>query len=272
LAGVNMNTVLYNVENNISTVVLNRPDKLNAINRDLLTELKSTLSKADEDPQSKVIVLKGAGRAFSAGFDISTPSALDADTEFFRDRTEREVGLCRLVLGLKKPTVCGVHGYVLGMGFGLMSACDIAIATDDAKIGTPEVRYGFTSTEWVLPATLGRNRAMEFFLTGDIVSGKKAAELGIVNRSVPSEQFERELSKLARKLSLVPRIALRMNKVAVNEFYHLNDVKHYFDYLLDNCAVIFSSDDFKKQDEMRRRLPLKEYLEKMNQPFKELEQ
>jgi len=244
---------------------------MNAINDDLMNELKGTLGKADGDPLSKVIVLKGAGKAFSSGFDISNPHPADADSEYFRDMTISELDMLRDVLELKKPIVCGVHGYALGMGFGLMTACDIVIATDDAKIGTPEVRYGYSATEWILPATLGRNGAMEFFLTGDIMSGKQAAELGIVNRSVPADMFERELMRMAKKLTLIPNIALRMNKAAINEFYRVNDVKHYFDYLRDNCSIIFASNEFKAQHEMKNRMGLKEYLEKMNRPFRELE-
>ena len=179
--------------------------------------------------------------------------------------------MLRDILELKKPIVCGVHGYAVGMGFGLMTACDIIIATDDVKIGTPEVRYGYSSTEWILPYTLGRNRAMEFFLTGDTMSGKEAAELGIVNRSVPAETFERELIKMARKLSLIPNIALLMNKAAINEFYRVNELKHYLDYLYDNCSIIFASKEFKTQHEMKSQMPLKEYFEKMNRPFRELE-
>lgn len=266
-----MPIVLYSVESNVSSVILNRPEKLNAINDELMDELKTALRKADEDPLSKVIVLRGAGRAFSSGFDISQPLPANADSEYFRDMTIRELEMLRSILELKKPIICGVHGYAVGMGFGLMTACDIIIATDDAKIGTPEVRYGYSGTEWILPITLGRNRAMEFFLTGDTVSGKEAAELGIVNRSVSADAFDRELTKIARKLSFIPNIALRMNKAAINEFYHVNDLKQYFDYLYDNCSIIFASNDFKTQHEMKSRMPLKEYFEKMNRPFRELE-
>jgi enoyl-CoA hydratase/carnithine racemase len=266
-----MPTVLYRVEDDISIVVLNRPEKLNAFNGELIDELEAALRQADEDPQSKVIVLRGAGRAFSSGADISGSAPPDAGVEYYRARTEKELGVYRIALELKKPSVCGVHGYALGLGFGLMAACDIIIATDNAKIGTPEVRYGDSSTQWVLPVTLGRNRAMELFLTGDTVSGKEAAELGIVNRSVPEERFETELFKTARKLALIPSFALLMNKAGINEFYHVNDLKHYMEFMYDYCAIIESSKENQDQDEMRKHMPLKDYLEKIHAPFRELE-
>lgn len=264
-------TVLYSVENNLSILVLNRPEKLNAINGELIDELRTAFRRADADPQSKVVVLRGAGRAFSSGADISGSNPQDASVEYYRARTEKEMGLYRDILELKKPIVCGVHGYALGLGFGLMTACDIIIATDDVKIGTPEVRYGDSSTQWVLPPTLGRNKALEFFLTGDTISGKEAAALNIVNRSVPQESFEKELFKTAKKLALVPSFALHMNKEAINEFYHLNDLKHYLEHVYDYCAVIESSRENKAEDEMRQRMPLKEYLERVHAPFRRLE-
>jgi len=263
-------TVLYDSRDNISFVTLNRPDRLNALNDLVLRELESTFQRAENDPLSKVVVLRGIGRAFCSGGDVSVPTPANTDENYWKTKTKEELKIFLQIVEMKKPVICGAQGYAIGMGFGLMMACDVIFVTEDAKLGTPEIRYGASSTEWVLPLSVGRNKAMEMFLTGDLISGKQAAELGIINKAVLPNKLDDELLRFARKLTLIPMVSLVMNKAAINRFY-LHQLHDYMTYIYDNVAKLNSSEEHLELDRLRTEMPIREYLNKIHAPFKEFE-
>jgi len=203
-----METISLERKDGVVKLILNRPDKLNAINPTMLQELGAILSNLIEDDSVKVLVVTGAGRAFCAGADVNeftklTPSsALKFSIENF-----------------PVPTVAAINGYALGGGLELALSCDIRIASSAAQLGLPEINLGifpgFGGTVR-LPRLIGKAKALELMYTGDRVSAEEAMRLGLVNRMVQSEKFEEEVTAFTSKLASKSPAILRLLKASVN--------------------------------------------------------
>ena len=192
----------YEAFGGIGRVTLNRPEKLNALSPQLQSELIECLTYADEDPDIRVITLRGAGRAFCAGYDITPPQS-DEDREITKARrsnirsdTQRLQKTARLmtsIFDLSKPVIAGIHGHVIAGGTDLALHCDIIIAADDANIGFPPVRSMGTPPTHMWTYMVGPQWAKWFMLTGETVSGKEASDMGLVWKSVPAEGLDLSL-------------------------------------------------------------------------------
>jgi 2-(1,2-epoxy-1,2-dihydrophenyl)acetyl-CoA isomerase len=193
-------------------IVLNRPDKLNSINRRMIEELRATLDQ-DAAAQSRAVLLRGEGRAFSAGRDLS-----EADPEH-EDATEvlrKEFApLLMRIYEFPAPTIAAVQGACMGAGLGLAFACDIVIAADDAQISSPFGRLGAvldSGGHFHFAHLLGRHLALELIYTGRRLSGREAAERGLVNRSVPPAELTDNARKIAQEIAAGPTEAYRISK------------------------------------------------------------
>ncbi|HYM16738.1 MAG TPA: crotonase/enoyl-CoA hydratase family protein [Dehalococcoidia bacterium] len=225
-------TILYETEGGKARITLNRPEKLNALSMKLQRELNAALWEADNDTAIHVIILRGAGRAFSAGYDLtplqSPARRADKDeayTSVYRgvasfeddawqlERQQRE----RLALwDVHKPVIAQIHGYCLAGGTDLALLCDIVVAADDAVIGFPPVRAMGSPVGHMWTYLVGPQWAKYFLLTGDSVSGREAAEIGLVWRSVPADALEAEVEALASKMEMIEVELLAPNKRIVN--------------------------------------------------------
>src|SRR3712207_6818349 len=210
-------TLLYDVSDAIATITLNRPGRLNTIVPPMPDELEAAVEGAVRDPQVKVIVLRGAGRAFCAGFDfgqslhewdaaLTTDGAWDPGKDFMLT-TAQATGPVPKFMSMwrsPKPVVAQVHGWCVGGGSDMALCADLVIAADDARIGTPYSRmWGcYLTGMWIY--RLGLTRAKEHALTGRPLSGAEAAEIGLVNRAVPFAQLEDEVRETAERLASVP--------------------------------------------------------------------
>jgi len=218
-----LETILYNVVDNVATITLNRPKVLNAVNRQLSEELGRALSMSGEDPSVRVVVLKGAGRAFSAGADLkerfSTPG--------MKPNPEGEIAHLRSVVPymkiweLNKPVIASVHGYCLAGACQMAGVCDITIASDDALFGEPEVKFANPILIPISAVLLGLKKAKEFLFLGELMSAFDAERLGLVNRVVPRDQLDIETAALAQKLAAIPTVAIQLNKRAINKVWEL---------------------------------------------------
>lgn len=213
----------YAISGPVATVTLNRPDTFNAISPSLETELHHALDAADADPDVRAIVLTGAGRAFSSGYDLAADpdtveGSLDpagrelsdyvADWQKGDGRTvERLMHLWRLT----KPVIAAVNGYAMGAGFWYQLAADITIAADDAVFAQPEVRHISNST-FLFAALVGWKEANRYALTGDHFDADEAYRIGMVNSVVPRGRLLEEATALAERIALVPEPSVRMNK------------------------------------------------------------
>ena len=219
---VHFQTILYEKRDRVAKITLNRPEVLNAISDEVIGELRRAFETADRDPEVRVVILAGAGRAFSAGYDIrprdTGRSALDPTGleigEYLklwwrRDNRSRNELMYMWSLGL--PIIASVHGYCLGGGFWYSLACDMTIASDDAVFGQPEVRH-ISDTAFLLAGLTNWKHAHRWSLTGDHMSVEEAYRIGLVNKVVPKDKLEEETWALASRIAKVPEASVRINK------------------------------------------------------------
>jgi len=212
-------TVLYEKREGVAWVTLNRPAVLNAINMEMRDALWDVAGAIRDDPDVRVAVFKGAGeRAFSAGADLSEFGTAPSFLESRRARRQRD--LWGLILSLEAPLIAAIHGYALGAGVELAMCCDLRIASDDARLGLPEVGLGYIPSAGgtqTLPRHVPPGIAMQMILTGDPIDAAAALRCGLVQRVVPRERVYGEAESLARALMSRAPLALRLAKRAVVE-------------------------------------------------------
>jgi enoyl-CoA hydratase/carnithine racemase len=193
-------------------ITLNRPEQLNALSTGLMTELTLELERQAARPEVRAIVLKGAGRAFSAGHDLK--EMMDRSLEDERDIFAVCNKLMATVQSVPVPVIAAPHGIATAAGCQLVAQCDLAIASDDCRFATSGVRYGlFCSTPGVAVArNISRKHALEMLLTGRFIDAKTAEEWGLINRAVPIAQLDAEVKALVDELAQLSPYALRIGK------------------------------------------------------------
>lgn len=217
-------TLLYEKAGRIARIVLNRPERLNAISLDMPDELERAVAEANADGDVRAIILKGAGRAFCAGFDLS-PGLLTGPPMGKWDPTEdylMTTTLARKFMSLwysRKPTIAQVHGWCVAGGTDMVLCSDIIIAAEDAQIGYAPARiWGSPLTAmWVY--RLGAEWAKRLLLTGDPVDGRTAERIGLIHKAVPADRLEEEVEGLAQRMGNIPVSQLASMKLLVNQAY-----------------------------------------------------
>ena len=203
----------------VRRITLNRPEKRNALSNELRTELFAALEAADQDDDVRVMLLRGAGPCFSAGYDLGSNVAEGQPfyTAGGMANWPRHVvdGFFR-IWDLAKPVIGQVHGYCLAGGTELATACDLVYVADTAKIGYPVVRTISPPDNQFYPWIVGLRRAMELMLTGDHMSGTEAAESGFANRAFPEAELESTVLGIAERVAKVPTDLQQINKRAVH--------------------------------------------------------
>lgn len=200
-------------------ITLNLPDTLNGVNDQMHEELSEVFTVAGKDPHSDVLLLTGAGRAFSAGGDVMHIRA-DADTP---EKWDHELRLAKRIifsiLDLEKPLVCRLNGHAIGLGATLALFCDVIFAADNAKIGDPHVAIGMVAGDGgavIWPQRIGFGLAKEFLMTGEMLTGKRAKDIGLVNHSLPLEELDAAVYAFCDKLLAGAQNAIRWTKVLIN--------------------------------------------------------
>lgn len=199
----------------VRILMLNRPEKLNAMSTALVEELSHRLAETRDDSSVRVVVIGGTGRSFCAGYDLDEPAPGDDDAVVSGLRHS----MTRLleVFDLPQPVIAMVQGHCLAGGCDLMMMCDLVVAADDAVFGQPEIRFGSAIVAHVLPWLIGARRAKELVLTGfDRVSAATALDFGLVNRVVAAERLHEETMALARQLAVVDPDVMSLTKRAIN--------------------------------------------------------
>lgn len=203
----------------IRRITLNRPDKRNPLSNALRAELFDALEKADADDNVAVIVLRGAGTSFSAGYDLKTNvhEGQPWHTAGGLGNWPRHVVEgCFRMWDLSKPLIAQVHGYCLAGGTELATGCDLVYVAEDAQIGYPPVRSMSPPDNQFYPWLVGMRRAMEMMLTGDSISGLEAVECGFANRAFPVDSLEQEVLAIAERVARIPPDIQQINKRAVH--------------------------------------------------------
>jgi len=209
------NTITLEIRNNVAFITLNRPDKRNALNDQLITELREAMVAAGADDQVRVIILRGAGKDFCAGADLAQlEKSAQASVLENLEGASRMADLFLTMRGLKKPVIAAVHGRALAGGAGLASACDMVIAARSAQFCYTEVRIGFVPAIVMSIArrNLGEKRAFEILATGKTFSAEEAAAIGFINRVCDDADIEVEGERYAAEVSQLSASALMLTK------------------------------------------------------------
>ena len=235
--------VLYESRGPAAWLTLNRPDKLNALSYELVRELRAAIRRVAEDDEVKVVVLTGAGRAFSAGFDISEEADSRVEgAEQWRRILADDVELTLELWSLPKPTIAAVRGWCLAGGCELAMACDLIVAADDARFGEPEILYGSGPVTLLMPFLLGQKKTNELLFTGDAVDAREAERIGLVNRVVPGDELEATVAELVRKIAPTPLPVLRLTKLALLRAYEAMGLRSAVLSNLDLSAILNAAD------------------------------
>ncbi len=246
--------ILYAIDGPVATITLNRPEKMNALSNNLRGELVHALREAEFEPSVSVIVVRGAGRSFSAGYDIGGGRPAGEHSKYVHPRTRLpDVGSTRpgptewaahvmetnwqAIWENYKPVIAQIHGYCLAGGTELATICDFRIVAEDAIIGYPPVRAMTTMDMMWAPWHLPMAKAREFAYMGDAMTGKEMEHWGWANRAVPVDSLEETTEWFARRLALVDREMLTYSKRAVNRAYEIMGIRTAFNTGADVQAL-----------------------------------
>ena len=212
----------------VRRITLNRPEKRNALNNALRSELFRALEAHDRDREVKCSILRGAGKCFSSGYDLGSDLAKDqpyytagGDGAWSRHVTQGWTG----IWDLAKPVIAQVHGYALAGGSELAAACDLVYVAEEAKIGYPVVRVISPPDMQFHPWLVGLRRSMELMLTGDSIDGSEAAAIGFANRAYPESELETRVVEIAERIAQVPSDLQQLNKRSVHRAMEIMGVR-----------------------------------------------
>jgi len=214
-------TILIEKRDKIGILTLNRPQKFNTFNTRLAEELNAALCQLDEDNEVRVVIIRGAGKVFSTGIDVSEFHG-KTTSEYHRWLTPMDQ-MNLTIASMGKPVIAMVHGYAVANGAGLVAAADFAIMAEDAKLGTTAINVGLLCTGPIIPMSygLGKKKTLEMLLSGDMIDAREAERLGLVNKVVPAEKLEEETFAFAQKLIDKSPVAIQMGK---NFYYQMIDM------------------------------------------------
>jgi len=239
-------TIATQEKDKVGTITLSREEHRNAISPAMTVELLDALSKYDDDPNILAMVLTGAGsKVFCAGADFGEAVSVTASFLERHEGQRRFAELFKVIKGLKKPLLGRINGHALGGGLGLACACDIVIAAEDCRFGTPEINVGLFP--YVIMATLLRSisapkRLLELMLTGERLDAREAQQLGLVNHVVPREQLDAKVDEITKKITSKSPAILRLGRRA---FYTMRDMEYEqaLEYLASVLAINTMAED-----------------------------
>lgn len=238
---------LYEKKDGIATIIINRPEVLNVLNKETYLEIQARLDDAEKDEKTKVIVLTGAGgKAFCAGLDLKAVKEISPVEMLYLAELGDKLTLAIEEIG--KPVIAAVNGYALGGGLELAMACDIRVASENVRLGQPEVNVGLipgNGGTQRLPRLVGKGIAKELIFTGKMIDAKTAEKLGLVNKVVPPEELNSAVEELAKELLGKPSFALKLAKELVNISTE-TDLKTGLSHEAQAIGVLASTDDFKE--------------------------
>jgi enoyl-CoA hydratase len=224
-------------------LILNRPAKLNALSGELVGALSAAIDAAAADPDVRVIVLEGAGRAFSSGYDLTEEAEGEPPGPVrWRELLAADVEVTLKILDCPKPVIAQVHGYALAGGLELAMACDLIVAAEGTKLGEPEIRYGSAPVTLLMPYLVGQKKTRELLLTGDLIDAVEAERIGLINRVVPAERLAAEVDALADGLARTPPEVMAPTKLMLNRAMDAAGFRLAVEAGLDLGAIINAAD------------------------------
>src|SRR3954470_12208488 len=236
--------VLYDSDDKVGIVTLNRPEKLNALSMDMRLAIRDVLECADADDATSVIVLRANGRSFCVGFDVGGGHVQPwrHDALKYHQRLSTSFHCLMTPWKLRKPVIASVQGHALGGGCELAMFCDLTIAADDALFGEPEVLFSQVGPAVLMPFIIGHKRARELIYFGDKIDARRAHEIGMINRIVPPAELAAATMKYARRLALIAPEALGVAKLAVNRGLDVAGFRNALNAGLDVLAPLYAAE------------------------------
>ena len=232
-------------ENYVASITLNRPEHLNTFSSQMARELNDALVCLDNDQSVRVVLLKGAGKAFCAGIDVNELSGKTAMA--YREWIERMEAPLVTISRMKKPVISQLHGVATANGMGLIAASDLVIASENARMGLTAINVGLNCVGPVIPVArcVGRKKALELLLYGNLIKAPEAQALGLINRIVPGDRLDAEAQLWAEELAKKSPIGVQIAKSA---FYNAEDMAYekQFAYMNEAFARLCTTDDAKE--------------------------
>ena len=224
----------------VRRLTLNRPAKLNALSSEVVESLSAGLAEAARDDAVRVLIVRGAGRAFCAGYDLEEDAVAEGwDGARWRAALAHDAARMVELFDHPKPVIAQVHGYCLAGGCDLMMMCDVAIASEDALFGEPEIRFGSGVVTMVMPWLIGARKAKELLLTGeDRISATEALRIGLVNRVVPADRLDEATLAFAEEVAKLDPVAVALTKAAINRSLEVAGFREALAANVDLDAVI----------------------------------
>ena len=236
--------IMYEKEDGIATIKLNRPKVLNAMNKQLWLDFQEALEDVKNDPEIKVLIITGEGRAFSTGADLK--DSRDRTIEQYRDYLVELQETSRKIIRFEKPTLAAINGYALGSGYELALACDVRIAAEEAQIGSPEARVTSSVTGGAMRLVqdlIGPGKAKELLFTAQYIDGKEAERIGLVNKAVPLDRLMDETREMAKKIAENSAFSIKMIKRGLNMARGEVSLEALMDYEIEAClACVFTKE------------------------------
>ena len=239
---MNFECILYEKDQGIATIKLNRPEVLNAMNKQLWLDVQAALEDAKADPKVTVLIITGEGRAFSTGADLKESKT--RTLEEYRDYLVELQEASRKIIRFEKPTIAAINGYALGSGYELALACDIRVAAEEAQIGSPEAKVTSSVTGGafrLVQNLIGPGKAKELLFTGEYIDGKEAERIGLVNKSVPLKKLESAAREMAEKIAASSAISLKMIKKGLQMAQSGVSLDALMDFEIEACLTCVST-------------------------------
>jgi enoyl-CoA hydratase len=254
---MNFECIVYEKSEGIATIQLNRPNVLNAMNKRLWLDIQAALEDSKNDPDIKVLIFTGTGRAFSTGADLKESKT--RSIEAYRDYLNELQEASRKIIRFEKATIAAINGYALGSGYELALACDIRIAAEEAQIGSPEAKVTSSVTGGAMRLVqdlIGPGKAKELLFTGEYISGKEAERIGLVNRAVPLDKLMDEVRAMARKIASNSAFSIKMIKKGLLMARGEVSLEALMDFETEACLACVSTKE--------RQESLKEFEDRKN--------
>jgi enoyl-CoA hydratase len=246
--------IIYEREENVATIKLNRPQVLNAMNKQLWLDFREALHDVRDDPKIKVLIITGEGRAFSTGADLKDSKGRTLTA--YRDYLVHLQEISRELIRFPKPTIAAVNGYALGSGYELALACDIRIAGESGKFGSPEARVSSSVTGGamrLLQDLVGPGKARELLFTCEYIDGKEAERIGLVNKTVADNKLIAAAKAMAKKIAENSGFSINIIKKGLNMSHEVS-LEALMDYEIEGClATVSTAERQEKLEEFGKR-------------------
>jgi enoyl-CoA hydratase len=234
--------IIYKKEDGIALIKLNRPEVLNAMNKQLWLDFQVALEDVKNDHEIKVLIITGEGRAFSTGADLKESKA--RSIEEYREYLVELQETSKKIIRFEKPTIAAINGYALGSGYELALACDIRISAEEAQIGSPEAKVTSSVTGGAMRLVqdlIGPGKAKELLFTGEYIDGKEAQRIGLVNRAVPLDRLMDEAREMAEKIAENSAFSIKMIKKGLHLARGEVSLEALMDYEIEACLACVST-------------------------------